>query len=52
MALVGRREERGERDLLAVVGRVDVHAVVVDPDPLVGVAGGEGYLHRGGARNL
>lgn len=48
VALVGRRQQRGEGDLLAVVGGVDVDPVVVDPDPLVGVAGGEGDLEGGG----
>lgn len=48
VALVGGRQQRWEGDLLAVVGSVDVDSVVVDSDPLVGVAGGEGDLDGGG----
>lgn len=46
--LVGRRDAGAERDLLVLVGGVDVQAVVVDGDVVVGVVGGDGDLEGGG----
>jgi hypothetical protein len=48
VALVHGGERRGHRDLLVLVRRVDVEAVVVDPDAVVGVAGRDGHLQGGG----
>ena len=48
VALVHGGERRGHRDLLVLVGGVHVETVVVDPDLVVWVAGGDGDLERGG----
>ena len=48
VALVYRRDERRERDLLRTVGRVDVEPVIVDADLVVRVSGGDGDLEAGG----
>ncbi|KAG2560193.1 hypothetical protein PVAP13_8KG074351 [Panicum virgatum] len=48
VALVHRREPGRERDLLVLVGGVDVEAVVVHADAAVGVVGGDGELRRRG----
>lgn len=48
MALVRRRQHGGERDLLAAVGGVDIHFLVVNANAAVRVAGRDGDLHRGG----
>lgn len=48
VALVEGRDPVGEGDLLGLVGGVDVEAVVVDADAVVGVAGGDGDLELGG----
>lgn len=47
VALVDGRQRGGDGDLLVLVGGVDVEAVVVDPDPVVGVARGDGDLEHG-----
>lgn len=48
VALVGRRERRREGDLLVPVGDVEVEVVVIDPDPAVGVVGGDGDVEARG----
>lgn len=48
MALVGRKNDSRCSNLLVVVRCVDEEAVVVDADPVVGVAGVEGDLEDGG----
>ncbi|KAL8496283.1 hypothetical protein ACS0TY_020119 [Phlomoides rotata] len=48
VSLIGRRKQGGKGDLLAVVGGVDVHFVIVNADSIVGVPGGEGDLEGGG----
>lgn len=49
MSLVGvGGEGRGERDLLAAVGGIDVDLVVDNGDSAVGVVGGDGGLEGGG----
>lgn len=47
MALVSRRQERRESDLLAAVGGVNIHDLVVNTNAGVGVVGGDGDLHGG-----
>lgn len=47
VALVRRRQQRRQRDLLAAVGGVDVDSVVVNADAVVRVAGGESDLEGG-----
>lgn len=47
VALVEGRDPVGEGDLLGLVGGVDVEAVVVDADAVVGVVGGDGDLEGG-----
>lgn len=48
MPLVRSRDPGPQCDLLVPVRGVDIHPVVVDPDVVVGVAGGDGDLERGG----
>ncbi|RXH81415.1 hypothetical protein DVH24_034836 [Malus domestica] len=48
VALVHRRDERRERDLLRTVRGVDVKLVVVDAELVVRVSGGDGDLEAGG----
>ena len=48
VALVHLRQPGRQRDLLVLVGRRDVEAVVVDADAAVRVAGGERHLRRRG----
>lgn len=48
MALVCRRKKRRESNLLAPVGGADVDLLVVNPDPIHAVSGGNGDLHAGG----
>lgn len=48
VALVKGRDAIRERDLLRFVGGVDVEAVVVDADAVVGVLGGDGDLELRG----
>ena len=50
VALVCRLDEDGESNLLAAVGGVGVELVVVDPDLVVRVAGGDGDLDVGGQK--
>jgi hypothetical protein len=50
VALVHRRQRRGQRHLLVLVRRVRVQAVVVHAHAAVRVARGEGHLQRGGER--
>ncbi|TYK04331.1 hypothetical protein E5676_scaffold21333G00010 [Cucumis melo var. makuwa] len=48
VALVGRLNAGTESDLLVTVNGVDVEAVVIDSDLVVGVAGRDGDLDTGG----
>lgn len=48
MPLVRRRDGGAERDLLVAVDGVDVELVVVDADPVVGVAGRDRDVDVGG----
>ncbi|KZV48980.1 hypothetical protein F511_09576 [Dorcoceras hygrometricum] len=47
VALIDWRDGGEVRDLLVVVGGVNVHPIVVDADPRVRVAGADGDLHGG-----
>ncbi|KZV43207.1 hypothetical protein F511_39939 [Dorcoceras hygrometricum] len=51
VALVDRRDGGEVGDLLAVVGGVDVHPIIVDADFGVGVSGEDGDLNDGGDDN-
>lgn len=48
MALVSRRYDSAKGNLLAAVGGIDVKTVVVDTNPIVWIAGGDGDLEIGG----
>lgn len=45
MALVSRRQQRRESDLLAPVGSVDIHELIVNANAGVRVVGRDGDLH-------